>query len=546
MSENAVVVFHQDSVLVARPDLKGRHSAGNGYFRAHLAALAGETIHASGHPSQKGPFEAFARALDPASKPNWIAPENIAGIAAVGTVMLPAPGLVEPSRLRGRLGDAAYSLVGVTHTTASHRILDALADVVAAPAMPWDAIICTSKAVRATVETVFVGAREELSQRVGANVSPPLPQLPVIPLGIHTADFEAGADERAAARAALGLEPEDVLLMFVGRLAFHAKAHPHAMYRAAERVARKSGKRLVLLQCGWFANDHIRDAFVEGAATWCPSVRALFNDGRQPDERRRAFAAADIFVSLSDNIQETYGLTPVEAMAAGLPCLVTDWDGYRDTVRDGVDGFAVPTLMPAAPFTEGLALLHEAEATSYDIYCGQSSLTVALDLARLEQALGALVGDASLRWLMGEAGRRRAREIFDWKPVFRRYQALWGELGAIRRDLGPKLARPPRGTIRRADPARLFATYPTGFLDGATRIAPAADAPDLALIARDRMFAPPLTPIPLARAMALAETVAKSGATSLADLAPRTGMPLPAVVLCAAMLLKLGVWRVVG
>jgi len=28
-------------------------------------------------------------------------------------------------------------------------------------------------------------------------------------------------------------------------------------------------------------------------------------------------------------------------MAAGLPCVVTDWDGYKDTVRHGEDGFRV-------------------------------------------------------------------------------------------------------------------------------------------------------------------------------------------------------------
>ena len=26
-------------------------------------------------------------------------------------------------------------------------------------------------------------------------------------------------------------------------------------------------------------------------------------------------------------------------MAAGLPLVVSDWSGYRDLVRDGVDGF---------------------------------------------------------------------------------------------------------------------------------------------------------------------------------------------------------------
>jgi glycogen synthase len=52
---------------------------------------------------------------------------------------------------------------------------------------------------------------------------------------------------------------------------------------------------------------------------------------------------------MSDNIQETFGLTPLEAMAAGLPVIVGDWDGYKDTVRDGVDGFRIPSLMPPAP-----------------------------------------------------------------------------------------------------------------------------------------------------------------------------------------------------
>ena len=54
--------------------------------------------------------------------------------------------------------------------------------------------------------------------------------------------------------------------------------------------------------------------------------------------------AADLFVSLADNPQETFGITPLEAMAAELPCLVSDWDGYRDTVTNDV-GCRIPTRM---------------------------------------------------------------------------------------------------------------------------------------------------------------------------------------------------------
>ena len=60
------------------------------------------------------------------------------------------------------------------------------------------------------------------------------------------------------------------------------------------------------------------------------------------------WSAADVFTSLSDNIQESFGLTPIEAMASGLPVLVSDWDGYRDTVTHGAEGLVVPTVMPPA------------------------------------------------------------------------------------------------------------------------------------------------------------------------------------------------------
>ena len=76
-------------------------------------------------------------------------------------------------------------------------------------------------------------------------------------------------------------------------------------------------------------------------------MRVVVLNGQDSQQRKTAWASADIFCSLSDNIQESFGLTPVEAMAAGLPCVVSDWDGYRDTVRHGEDGFRVDTAMPA-------------------------------------------------------------------------------------------------------------------------------------------------------------------------------------------------------
>lgn len=67
-------------------------------------------------------------------------------------------------------------------------------------------------------------------------------------------------------------------------------------------------------------------------------------DGNDPALLAQSCAAADLFLSLVDNFQETFDLAAVEAMVAGLPVVVSDWDGYRYTMRDGVNGVLVPTL----------------------------------------------------------------------------------------------------------------------------------------------------------------------------------------------------------
>ena len=53
---------------------------------------------------------------------------------------------------------------------------------------------------------------------------------------------------------------------------------------------------------------------------------------------------------MADSIQETFGITRLEAMAAELPCLVNDSDGYRDTIvhaceSDEPKGIRIATRM---------------------------------------------------------------------------------------------------------------------------------------------------------------------------------------------------------
>ena len=68
-----------------------------------------------------------------------------------------------------------------------------------------------------------------------------------------------------------------------------------------------------------------------------------------------------------------------------------------NTVRDGVDGYRIPTVMPDAGAGHDLAQRYDDGVDGYDTYCGHTSQAVAVDGPALAQACARLAGDAALR-----------------------------------------------------------------------------------------------------------------------------------------------------
>jgi starch synthase len=465
---HATFLYQPEGYSTNGDRLMGRQAAGEGLLRAAAQSNASllschtDNAHAARHFSEQLAHHGHL------GKISWIPTDQPTELADSGCLYLPGPNLMDSAWRRAPLGDRSYSICGITHTTASHIAMTAITDMLIAPVRSWDALICTSTAVRDTVRVLLENQATYLRERLGASRFE-LPQLPVIPLGVHTSDYVFSDDERAKSRHALGIDQDDIVLLFVGRLSFHAKAHPQQMFTALERATK--GHRVHLVQCGWFPNEPIENAFNDAAKLLCPSVTLHHLDGRDAKLRRQAWAAAHIFISLSDNIQETFGLTPIEAMASGIPVIVSDWDGYKDTVRDQVDGFRIPTFTPPAPLGSDLAKRYENGTDTYDVYCGLASQLTALDPLALETACSKLINDAALRQQMGAAGAARAREIYEWKIIYQRYQTLWGEL-AERRRADPDLTGKSKPATRpdRLDPFATFASYPTTQLSGDHRV----------------------------------------------------------------------------
>jgi hypothetical protein len=171
-----------------------------------------------------------------------------------------------------------------------------------------------------------------------------------------------------------------------------------------------------------------------------------------------------VFVSPVDNLQETFGQSVIEAQAAGLPCVVSDFDGYKDTVDDEV-GVRVPTWLGArwTELSELAPLLYERPL---HLVLGQS---VEVDLAALEQALRGLVADGARREALGRAAAARAKARYDWRVVVRQLEAHWRALAA-----SPWKA-PHRRHPLRLDYDELFGHFVTGPLDGQRRFVARAD-----------------------------------------------------------------------
>lgn len=432
---------------------------------------------------------------------------------------------------RRRGGDRSYSLVGLIHTLAPPAMRQTIANTQIAPTHPWDALICTSPSVRENVEAMFDAWGEHLAERTGGR-PPARPALPVAPLGVNGAQFAALADRpdaRARVRARYGLTAADVLVLWVGRLSYFEKAFPQAMLAAVREAQAASGVRVSFAMAGWFPSPGDLKLYQDAARIHAPGVDVRFEDGNDAALVGALWAGADVFLSLVDNVQETFGITPLEAMAAGLPVVASDWDGYRSTVRHGQEGLLIPTLLGPAGGGLGakLAERHALGASSYQAYVGAVAQHTAVHVARAAAALTELACNPDLRRRMGAAGRARVAEAFDWPIVARQIHDLTDELARIRA-ASPDPAPGRSDDPVKGDPFQAFAGFPTHRLTLETRLSAmpgvrAVDVRSAGLAALDTAF-PALRAPPDLCAQAL-ELLAAEGPRTVREVL--TAFPAP-------------------
>src|SRR5438128_1181416 len=360
----------------------------------HIDALARE-LRASGHEAHilapYDPDDALSARLHRGARPQQIAePDDFTGLGR--TVGIPANGAVSNVALspravlsaRQQLTQGGYDVVHIHEPVA--------------PVIGWDALLAcgplplvgtfhtySENALTNGIAAIALGGRRRMNRlhvRIAVSEAAAWTarrfyggRYQVIPNGVHLPEIAAAPSRREERRGyehARQPDPQrELRILFIG-LAVERKGLP-VLLRAFEALREHAPATLTLVGpcpeevAHMMLDDH--------------GVRAL---GKVSEQRKlEELGRADVLCAPSLG-GESFGMVLTEAFASATPVLASDIPGYRDVVRDGVDG----ELVPAG---DALAL-------------AESLMRLALDPARRER--------------MASAARERA-ERFAWPHVAR-------------------------------------------------------------------------------------------------------------------------------
>jgi phosphatidylinositol alpha-mannosyltransferase len=416
----------------------------------HIEALASE-LSASGHEARiLAPFDpddALSRRLHRGAQPQRRSiPEEFVSLGR--TVGVPANGAVSNAALTAR------AVVTLRHELRNGDYDVAHLHEPVVPMVGWDALRCAG-------DLPLVGTFHTYSENVLTNAIAAIPlggrrrmnrlhvriavseaaawtarrfyggRYRIVPNGVHLADDGAPADAELGAGRAEGESRGDLRILFIGQ-AVERKGLP-VLLRAFEALRDHIPATLTLV-----------GASAEEVAHMMLDDRGVHALGKVSEQRKLEELARAEVVCAPSLHGESFGMVLTEAFAAATPVLASDIPGYRDVLRDGIDGQLLPAGDPLA----------------------------------LAEALRTLALDPARRLRMASAARERA-ERFCWPHVAAEVLDAYEQA----REVAQRAAHPARSPLARAAvryglaPSDLLPRVPAQRLPSLEARAPAGSLP---------------------------------------------------------------------
>lgn len=369
----------------------------------------------------------------------------------------PGPILHKLVALRKSQDRHNWPAIGLTHSLSTSRGLAIALQGILGEVYEHDCLVCTSEAGRRVIGNILNHLCGDLAQRYGVSLIPEI-QLRVIPLGVDATTFEPR--DKSEARARCNLSGEATIFLYFGRFSASFKMDLFPLILAFSQLPAHKRKGMKLVLAGSDAQYNLAPKLTAFAQDLGMAEQVVVIPNVKIEEKQNLYNAADVFLSPSDNLQETFGLTVIEAMATGLPVIASEWDGYRDTVESDKTGFLVPTYWANCID----ALSHSAMLRDPMEFHKRMAQTVCVDIRSLIGYMDALSENPSLRRQMGESARRRVLSLYNWPVIIQQYEALWAEL--LDRARKARVDGKFTHGIYSYNYLEVFGHYPTGILTG--------------------------------------------------------------------------------
>jgi len=353
--------------------------------------------------------------------------------------------------LRDRYAQSAVPVTGQIHSLSYPSLMTSYLNTALAGPSEIDAVICSSKPGREVVQRCF---SEMIARMAEQNIAIPEPRwkMPVVPLGISCDELNSG--DGAEMRRTLGIPEDAFVVLSMARFTEFDKMDIFpvlAAFASFSETVGNDGRKPWLLLAGARQGTKTPEMIELWTKSLGLSEQVRLRVDFPEAEKAGLLAASDLFIAPSDNPQETFGITVIEAMAAGLPIVAADLNGYKDTVSEEV-GIRVSTHWNAniERISELGALLYQRPL---HLFLGQG---IEIELNELAAAMATLFRDDNRRNAMSAAASARARDLYDWSRGISKYEAVWDELSR-----GPFTQRPDARHPLMMDFQQVFGHYST-------------------------------------------------------------------------------------